>query len=363
MAKTYYIEELTDKKLIKIMYDDDKEYIKFKLKDYRELTPNKIDEKLRVLYAINTEHAQKWIALLEFVKANGWDKALANDANGLLKIKDKLKLYYNIGHEDFVVYMNDIEIYKPNTGVNIYGIPTIEELEEYGYGKLPYKEAKEKLLNAFEAIYIGFDNYKFDTETRMILDSLDRTFDNFIKIDLITFDMILDETYPIITTESKVIKNKHILNVDIDNLIDEINQNGEDCNITIEVEYMNEKTAKEIAKHYKKFKNHALRFFFQMVAEKSLPEAMILSYINFNNIGFVSGSYSDYPKDFDENIKKVFKMFKKFELERTINNLKNNKFEDIVVDDNGNIIDMKPKASQFNLKNIITREGPKIIIF
>jgi hypothetical protein len=354
---TLNIEELTERKTFQIIHDEDKEYIKFKIKDYNKMTDQIIDEKLRLLKTINTFNAQKWVAVLELAKVNGW-LGLTN-SGGLIELKDKLKLRYSRSSEDFAVYLNDIEVYRPITNIKIDGI---EEEIECDDPIISYKEAKKRLLDMLEPIYTKIDEYKFKTDVYYILSGLSRTYAKFVKFDFMTLSKILGDNYAIISDEGSAYLNKNFIKIDVDKFIEEMNKIKDDDNVIMQLEYNSEEVLRQIAERYNEIKNKALRFFFQTIKEKSFGEAILLTYINFQNVCFYAGYYSDYPQKFKDGIYKVFRSLKKYELGRAINNLKNNRFEDVVVDDDGNILEIDPIQERFDFKFIIEFQGTKIIL-
>jgi hypothetical protein len=353
------IEDLSEEKVLLILHDSDKESFNFQVEDRNKLQDIKtIEEKIKLLKAINTEETRKWSTILEFIKVNGWDGL--KYGKKLTNLKDKLKFLYSLDNSDFMVYMDGIIVYKPITNIIVNDFPMkIPMINSWEASLVPYKEAKKILLDMLENIYVNFDGYNFGVYTESdVLRDLYRTFDEAIRFDFIDLKKTLEYHSAIIAK------------MEIDKIVAEMNQIEDNENIIIDVKYDSEDILKQIAQRYE-IKNKALRFFFQTILEKSFIEAMILTYMNFKNIGFYfevsKGSYfeysENYPQEFKEAVKKLIKPFLKYKIERAINNLKNNRFEDIIVDDNGNIIDIDAIQERFELIYMVDFEGPKIILY
>lgn len=365
MNKIYHIESLTDEKSLKLIYSDVKDDIKFKINDYRKLQdPQEIENKIKLLNLIGTSDSIKWATILELVKIVGWKRIFDNDASILTEIKNKLKLYYNTGDDDFIVYYKDIEIYKPKTNIKTEETEYLE-ISRDPLHRASYLEAKTKILeiinNSFNTINnINFNNIDFTKTLR----KLQRSFKKFIAINLGELDAALNSSF-ILLEDNSNIPNKEFFMLDIEKLTEKINQIADESNesgILINAEYNNEETIKKIAAHYEKIKRPSIRFFFQNIIEKSLFEAMILTYIKFKDIGFISGYFSDYPEHYKKEIENAYKIYKKYEFEMIINNLANNKFEDVEVDDDGNVINIDPVQERLQLKYIVNKIGPTICI-
>jgi hypothetical protein len=365
MNRIYHIESLTNEKCLKLIYNNNAEYdIKFKINDYRKLQdPKEIENKIKILNTIGTVDASDWATILELVKVVGWNRIFNNDASILTEkeIKDKLKLYYHTAADDFIVYYKDIEIYKPKTYIKTEETEYIEIYRDSLY-RAPYLEAKTKILEIINNSFDKINNIKFEEISLLdILQKLQRSFNKFITINLGELDATLNSSF-FLLDDNSIIPNKEFFILNVEKLIEKINQIPDEYGILINAEYNNEETIRKIAAHYKKIRRPSIKFFFQNVIEKSLFEAMVLTYIKFKDIGFISGYFSDYPKHYEKEIVNAYKIYKKYEFEIIINNLTNNKFEDVEVDDVGNVININPVQERLNLKNLINKEGQNVYL-
>jgi hypothetical protein len=364
MSRIYHIESLTDEKCLKLIYDDAKDDIKFKVNDYRKLqNPKEIENKIKILNTIGTQDTIDWATILELVKLVGWDRIFNNDASILteIEIKNKLKLYYHTAEDDFVVYYKDIEIYKPKTDIKTEETEYLEISRDSLY-RAPYLEAKTRILEIINNSLDKLNNVNFRKISLLdILQKLQRSFKKFITINIGELDSILNSSFFLLENNSNIL-NKEFFILNVEKLIEKINQIPDEYGILINAEYNNEEIIRKIAEHYEKIRRPSIKFFFQNVIEKSLFEAMALTYIKFKDIGFISGYFSDYPEQYEKEIVNTYKIYKKYEFEIIINNLTNNKFEDVEVDDVGNVINIEPVQERFRLKYLINKEGPNVYL-
>jgi hypothetical protein len=355
--RIYQIEKLDNKKSFKLLYDDNKDEIRFKIDNYKELSnPSIIDEKIKILSLINTEESRKWIPVLEIAKVNGWHQIY--DPKAFVQLKDKLKLYYNTIHDDFLVYFDILGVYRPITNMdNSIELSDSEiDRQKDSYYRIPYpvikqiiiKDAKNEINNI----------YQFDLSPQTILSDMGRTLPKTIYIDFEKLNNSIANLSFMKNEFDDDIPSENLISLNIEEIIKIINlMTDNDYGINIKADYPEEDLLKRIAQHYEKIINPTLRFFFQNVKEKSLGEAMILTYMNFKNISFDSGYHSDYPKEYREKLNKMYKELKKYKIENLLNSVKNNKFVDVEVDENGNIININPLLKNSQLKNIVEIVG------
>jgi hypothetical protein len=363
MNDVYQIENLTEAETVKFIYN--KKNVKFGIGDYTKFNnPKEIEEKIRLLKIINTKNSNKLTAVLEIAKVGGWQSVFQNDVSTLTKLKDKLKLYYNADKRDFFICLNEVNIYRPYMETNIN---TLSNINIKGKYKIPYGQLRTKIIDDLKKRLKENDKYKPNNiPVSSILSNLYRPFEKYVGINLEKLYKILNyEDYIINDENDKGIPNREIIPLNIENFIKTLNKITENSNIIIKAEYWTENIIKTIAQHYEKFNNMALQFFFKNMIDKTLGEAMILTYVNFKNIGFVSGFYGfhgKYPKKYEIKVKNAYKIYRKYAIEVLLNNFKNNKFEDVEVDDKGNVINIFPNTKRFLLKDIIQEFGKSISI-
>jgi hypothetical protein len=365
MSRIYQVEDLTEAETIKLIYND--KDAELEIGDYRKLNnPKEIREKIRLLKIINTENSNKLATILEFAKVGGWNSVFQNDASMLTKLKDKLKLYYDLNECNFFVCLNEVNIYIPYIEVNVDSILKIYLKEK---DKISYEQLRTESINILEQKLKDNDNYKINKSIPSILSDLVRPFDKYLEINFEMLYRILNFENCVLKDENnKGIPNKEIIPLNIEKFIKTLNKIAKDSNIIIITEHWNNKMLKSIAPHYEKFNNQALQFFFKNLVDKTLEEAMILTYANFKNIGFISGMPGlgkDYAKYTKENITKIenaYKIYRKNTIEYLLNSFKTNKFEDVEFDDKGNVINISPNQNRFLLKRLIHRLGNSISV-
>jgi hypothetical protein len=364
-TRTFQIESLDSKKTLKLIYDDgnDKTKIRFKINDFDRVNdPAIIDEKIMILKAIDTEEARKWIVALEIAKVNGWRQIY--DPMAFAKLKNKLKLYYNTLHDNFLIYFDMLMVYKPITNIDdSMEFPESEiDAQRDQYYRVPYSIAKKLILEKAEKELSELDASTHSLDAQEIMNKLDRKFPNSININFYEFAKTMRNESFIFNEDGNGFPNEEFVSINVDKIIEIINRVSLDdnCNINIIADYPEEDIIKKIAQHYEKITNPTLRFFFQNVKEKSLGEAMILTYMNFKNIGFGAGYCSTYPQEYTEKVVKLYKSLKKYKIETLIDSLKNNKFLDVEFDDDGNIININPLLENSLLKGIIDIFGHQV---
>jgi hypothetical protein len=318
----YKIESLDEKKVVKIIYDNKKEDINFKIGDIEKVD---IDKAIKLLSTIGTKNAINWTYLLEIAKSVGWNKL--NDLSYLNDIKQHLSIEY-INHYALLMYKHKFKIAE-------FAIPkavdvTINLLFNETKKSFDIISKKDELIKLFENAINSDDIYPYFQPIRKISKGEEAFKINFLAILYIDLadkffenDRELNESFKL-----------QIVDVYMKNVVEIINKMPKNKKILIELDTECKDLLKYASKYKDLFARESIKHFFETLEKTSeLGYAIFDTDIKFNDISFIVHS----------NIGKYGDLYKKYYLIDAMEQLKNNKFYGFEFDNDKivNIFDFK----------------------
>jgi hypothetical protein len=98
----------------------------------------------------------------------------------------------------------------------------------------------------------------------------------------------------------------------------------------------------KISKIYEKIQHKGLRTFLENVNKNGFVLGIYLTDVAVSNIQFIISNEYFKPKSIHDSLKKVHSMYFDFHINNFKQMLSTNNFGDVVVDEDGNVLDIKP---------------------
>jgi hypothetical protein len=122
--------------------------------------------------------------------------------------------------------------------------------------------------------------------------------------------------------------------------------------ILIKITFENYKLIEKASDIYPKIKHDGLKTFFENVNKHGLVMGLYLTDISVPNIEFKITNEYLKPRELIDQLIHVKKMYFKYRLDMVKKQFETNNFEDFIVDDDGNVLDINPKKER--MVNIIS---------
>jgi hypothetical protein len=308
MIRTYRVESLTEKKAIKLLYDDNKEHVQFRIIRKENVD---IDKAIKLLSIIGTKEAIKWIYILEIVKMVGWEKFIEFDF--LNEIKDNLSI--KATESDIILQ------YKDALPIAIFYIPHIVretvllKLSQSPFDIMANKSEIIKILtNAINNAKSYFDS--IDT-IKKIEDKKDAFIINLEAMDDVDVNSIFGENEKL----NNLIKQEIIAKI-----MGFASKNIEDKKILLILPYGCKKDLLYAAKYKDLFNRESIRHFFEALQKTNdLGYAMFDTDIKYDDIEFdLRGTIQEESRA----------LYYKYYFQSTIDQLKRNEFYGFKFKDN-----------------------------
>jgi len=331
--KEYSINSLSQTKCMKIIYDDKKEYINFKITNIDALTnQNIIEEMKKKLEIINTKTSLLWKDMLDLLSLANIKDVINKNPNFLTKIKQYLKLGYSEQQGTFCLHYKNIPLYElkfPMTIRFVFKSNTEKYISDY-------KTKKMKIIQ-----YIDED-VKYIRERIDISEKMD-VIKKYLDCNaFIRFDNLKFEEYEWIKIDEYSNTLPKIIDFNYDAIIKELNKIPDNVPIKISLIYDNYKLIEKISEIYEKIKHNGLRTFLENINKNGFALGIYLTDIAVPNIQFEITNQYPIPENIRDGLKKVYLMYFDFHINNFKQMLSTNNFGDVVVDEDGNVLDIKP---------------------
>jgi hypothetical protein len=340
MSRKYIIDKLNDKKVIKLIYDNDKEFVDFKIENLNKID---IDWAIKALYSINTYNSIAWACKLEILKTCGLEAIkYANNLKYLQNIKQFLSIKIK-PHQHQILYKNHLPVAEfvalPTIIVNFLNDMNILKFDK---DKMIEEASKYKISDIFYKIYP--ENY---FETRHKIDENE----DFWELDLRIYEYL----YLLKTEMFKGTKVSEVVTRIIgEEILPKINNSNKKIRITIK-SFNADLSSLYVLKD--SVNRESLKHFFEMVKNYSLPETIAFIDIKYEDIEFFIANIQEYNSQIEVKIRKCIPQYCQFYINDFINQIKNNKFYGVQIDENGKIVDIYSTYHISNLLNFRIKEG------
>jgi hypothetical protein len=338
MSRKYIIDKLNDKKVVKLIYDNDKEFVDFKIEDLDKID---VDWAIKSLYSINTYNSITWACNLEILKICGLEAIkFANNLKYLQNIKQFLSIKIK-AHQHQILYKNHLPVAEfialPTTIVNFLNDidiskfnkdKIIEEASKYKVSDIFYKIYPENYFETRNKINENEDFWKLDLEIYEYLKGIE-IFERIKAIEIIT--RIIDEE-----------------------ILPKINNSNKKIRIMLK-SFNADLTPLHVLKD--SVNRKSLKHFFEMIKFHSLPKTIAFIDTNYEDIEFFIANIHEYNPQIEKEIKKCIPQYCQFYLNDLINQIKNNKFYGVQIDENGKIIDIYSTYYISNLFKLKIKKG------
>jgi hypothetical protein len=348
--RRYSINSLTESKCMKIMYDDKKEYIDFEITDIDKLTPQNIIEMKKKLEIINTKLALLWRDILDLLTIVNVNDIINKDPNYLVKIKQHLKFGFLESGSSLCIHYKNIPLYKLHFPFSV-SFALVVNTKKY---ITDYKTKKVKIIEALKV------EEKYFRERIDISDRLDVIRKHLNHDAFLYLDSLKVEEYEWVKSDDCISTVPQIIEFNYDAMIEELNKIPENASIKINLMYENYKFIEKISKIYDKIKHKGLRTFFENVNKNGFALGIYLTDIAVPNIQFEITNEYLKPQSIHESLKKVHAMYFDYHMNNFKRMLGTNNFDEVVVDDNGNIIDIKPIVD--NMMDVFLLHNKRLLL-
>jgi hypothetical protein len=330
--KKYAINSLSQSKCIKLIYDDKKEYVGFNITNINSLTPRNIANMKRNLEVINTKISLLWRDMLDLLSLVDVRDVIDKKPDFLIKIKQHLKLGFLENSGIFCLHYKNIPLYKLKFPMSVRFAFTSDTKKYIS----DYKTKKMKIIRNIEKDEKYFrENIHTGERLDVIKKYLDcRAIIHFDNIKLEDFMWIKSDEYT--GTLSKIID----FNYDI--IIEELNKISDNVPMRINLIYDNYELIERISKIYEKIQHKGLRTFLENINKNGFMLGIYLTDITVPNVQFEVTNKYFKPQNLLESLKKVYLMYFDYHINNFKQMLSTNNFGDVVVDENGNILEIKP---------------------
>jgi hypothetical protein len=343
----YGIDTLTNAKIVKIIHNPKKEDIEFIIMRPDELSPDSISEYKKNLEVIRTKQAILWRDILELIELVGLNKILMLKKEYLQEIKEHLKVVYLGQKANFYVAYKNIPLYIIDAPYTLRPL-----FNMYKYYIIDYKKAKEGILKNLKEKNLspdGFETIKkyLDSNVTINLDVIKIPYQSWISFE--------DSEH------SSMLEN--IIDFNKSAILEELNEIKDDEPITIRTNFDNYTLIEKMSCIYPDVKHKGLRTFFENVNKNGLFMGIYLTDISIPNIEFKIIDEYLKPRQALDTIIDVKNKYFEYHAERLTKQIETNNFGDVVVDDNGNILEINPLNGRMEsvLKSTSTKKHKQII--
>jgi hypothetical protein len=338
MSRKYIIDKLNDKKVVKLIYDNDKEFVDFKIENLDKID---IDWAIKSLHSINTYNSITWAYKLEILKICGFEAIkFANNLKYLQNIKQFLSIKIR-PHQHQILYKNHLPVAEfialPTPIVNFLNNIDISKLNK---DKIIEEASKYKARDIFYEIYP--ENY-FETRNKI------NENEDFWELDLKIYEYLKG-----IEMFEKIKAVEIIARIIGEEILPKINKSNKKIRITLK-SFNADLSPLYVLKDSTNRKS--LKHFFEMVKFHSLPETIAFIDINYEDIEFLIVDIHEYNPQIGKEIKKCIPQYCQFYLNDFINQIKNNEFYGVKIDENRKIVDIYSTCYISNLFKLKIKEG------
>jgi hypothetical protein len=300
----YKIESLDEKKVLKIIYDNKKDNINFKIEDIENVD---IDKAIKLLSTIGTEKAMNWAYILEIAKSVGWDKL--RNFSYLNDIKQYLSIDY-IKHYPSLMYKHKLKIAEfaiPKAVDAAINLMCNESRRNFNITSM-----KDELIKLFEDAINNDNIFPYFQPIRKINKNEEAFKINFLAI----LYMDLGDKFFGDNEELNESFKLQVIDVYMKNVVEIINKMPKNKKILINLDNECKDLIKYASKYKDLFTRESIKYFFETLIKTSeLGYAIFDTDIKFNDIAFIVHSNNKYGD-----------LYKKYYLIDAIEQLKNNKF-------------------------------------
>jgi hypothetical protein len=348
IMKRYSINSLSQNKCMKIIYDDKKEYINFEITDIDELTPQNIITIKKNLEIINTKLSLLWRDMLDLLSLVNVKDIINKNPNFLTKIKQHLKLGFLENEGIFCLHYKNIPLYKLRFPASVR-FAFKSNTEKY---ISDYKTKKIKIIQNIE------EDEKYFRERADIDEKLDVIKKYLDCKAFIYFDNLKIEKYAWININEHTNTLPKIIDFNYDVIIEELNKIPDDVPIKISLAYNNYELIEKISKIYEKIQHKGLRTFLENVNKNGFALGIYLTDVAVPNIQFIMNDEYFKPQSIHDSLRKVHLMYFDFHMNNFKRMLSTNNFGDVVVDEDGNVLDIKPIEDK--IMNILLSNNERV---